>query len=221
MLSGLTPNVDAQGAINGAAITSRLPGFYEGTVPSERFGEAALNLSRILDDALGDECFSYGSVWMHSRSSTSESADMQDYVAPRAIGLRACAASGTKFHDLDGDGRRDAGEPGLPRWIIWADYDDDGVRDSTEPFGITDSDGQYVVNDIRPPDGTYMLRETLAAGRRRATAAGVTCSFPNATTPGGTGFAPGDSPPAHGGRSPLPPRPTHAAATSGTTLRPV
>src|SRR5215208_395975 len=130
---------------------------------------------------------------MHSRASTSESSGMQDYVAPRAISLHSCSASGTKFHDLNGNGRHDAGEPGLPRWLIWADYDDDGVRDRIEPFGITDGDGGYVVNDIRPRDGSYMLRETVTtrAARRRASAADVTCSFPNASTQGGTGSAPG------------------------------
>ncbi len=192
-LTGLTPNEDVQGAVNAGAITNWLPGFYQGSVPSERFGEAALNLSRILQDAVSDECFSFASIWMHSRSSTSESSNMQDYVAPHRLAVRSCAASGTKFHDLDADGVRDSNEPGLPRWLIWADYDDDGTRDAVEPFGITDTEGQYVINDIRPPDGTYMLRETLAtvSGRRRATGAGVVCSYPNASTPGGTGSAPG------------------------------
>ena len=156
-LTGLTPNVDVQGAINATAITSRLPGYYEGTVPAERFGEAALNLSQILEDALGDECF-FASVWMHSRSSTSEQSNMQDYVAPHKIIARSCSASGTKFHDLDAGGVRDRGEPGLPGWIIWADYDDDGVRDSAEPFGITDAEGHYVINDIRPPRDTCSVR---------------------------------------------------------------
>jgi hypothetical protein len=192
-LRGLTPNVDAQGAINRTEITSRLPGSYQGTVPAERFGEAALNLSQILDDALGDECFSFGSMWMHSRSSTAEQSNMQDYVAPRELVARSCSASGTKFHDLDADGRRDPGEPGLPGWIVWADYDDDGIRDASEPFGITDVEGHYVINDIKPRDGTYMLRETLATdlGLRRARRAGVACSYPNDGTPGATGSAPG------------------------------
>ena len=203
-LTGLTPNVDVQGAINATAITSRLPGYYEGTVPAERFGEAALNLSEILEDALGNECFSFGSMWMHSRSSTAEQSNMQDYVAPHEIIARSCSASGMKFHDLDADGRRDPGEPGLARWIIWADYDDDGVRDSVEPFGITDAQGKYVINDIRPPDGTYMLRETLATkvGLRRARLARVACSYPNDSTPGGTGSAPGGT--FHCGWGPIP-----------------
>jgi hypothetical protein len=187
-LGGLTPNVDAQGAVNVPTITSYLPGFYDGSIPIERFGEAALNLSRILDDALGDECFSYGSLWMHSRSSSaSEASNMQDYVAPQELAVRTCAASGTKFHDLNANGSRDRGEPGLPRWVIWADYDNDGVHDATEPFGITDDEGQYVVSDIRPPTGSYMLRETLptSRARRRAAAARVTCSYPPGSAPGG------------------------------------
>jgi hypothetical protein len=192
-VTGLTPNVDAQGAVNDASIVAHLPGFYSGTVPLERFGEAALNLTQILEDALGDHCFAFGSIWMHSRSSNSDSSNMEDYVGPREIAVRSCAASGTKFHDLNGNGRRDAGEPGLPRFEIWADYDDDGFRDGVEPFAVTDSEGQYVINGIRPPDGTYMLRETLLTtrARRRAAQARVTCSYPNAGTPGGTGSAPG------------------------------
>jgi hypothetical protein len=192
-VTGLTPNVDVQAAINAMPITSRLPGHYQGTVPAERFGEAALNLSQILEDALDDECFSFSSIWMHSRSSTAEDSNMQDYVAPRELIARSCSASGTKFHDLDADGRHDRGEPGLARWLIWADYDDDGVRDDVEPFGITDAQGHYVINDIKPPDGTYTLRETLATdlGLRRARRAGVACSYPNDGTPGGTGSAPG------------------------------
>ena len=39
---------------------------------------------------------------------------MQDYVAPRGLVARSCSASGNKFHDLDADGQRDSGEPGLP-----------------------------------------------------------------------------------------------------------
>jgi hypothetical protein len=35
-LTTLTPNVDAQGAINDAAIAARLPGAYEGTIPRAR-----------------------------------------------------------------------------------------------------------------------------------------------------------------------------------------
>ena len=228
-LTGLTPNVDVQGAINRTVITSRLPGYYQGTVPDRavRRGSAQPEPDP-RGRARHDECFSFASVWMHSRSSTSEQSNMQDYVAPHKLIARSCSASGTKFHDLDADGVRDPGEPGLPRWIIWADYDNDGVRDTAppaEPFGITDSEGQYVINDIKPPDGTYMLRETLLTKGRAVVraSAGVACSFPNATTPGGTGSAPrpGRRSGAAGGRLRLRPRRTRAERISATTCRPL
>ena len=60
---------------------------------------------------------------------------MQDYVAPRPIDLRTCAAAGTKFFDLDADGVRDAGEPGIPGFQVFADYDNDGQLD---PEGAVD-----------------------------------------------------------------------------------
>lgn len=47
--TGLTPNVDAQGAINAGPITNRLPGIYDATIPAERFGDAALNLRRLME----------------------------------------------------------------------------------------------------------------------------------------------------------------------------
>ena len=178
----------AQGSMNAVAITSRLPGsFAPGSqIPDALFGEAAADVSALLEAAFGDVCLSFGSVWMHSRSSLSESSAMQDYVAPQRLALRTCAASGTKFFDLDADGVRDPGEPGLPRFLIWADYDNDGVRDSNEPFSVTDDHGDYVIDDIRPPSGTYRLRETLASpGRRSPVPTAWRCSYPNAGTGGG------------------------------------
>ena len=76
--------------------------------------------------------------------------------------------------------------------MIWADYDNNGVRAANEPYELTDNEGQYVINDIRPPDGTYVLRETLSSkkARSRAKAASWICSYPNDGTPGGTGSAP-------------------------------
>ena len=192
------PNVDAQGGVNEEGIVSHLPGSYGGAIPSQAFGEASLNVGRLLGDGPNDPCVSFRSFWMHTRSSTArlwreESSNLQDYVEPRGLTVRTCAASGTKFHDVNGDGRRDPGEPGLPRYVIWADYDDNGLRAASEPYALTDAEGQYVINGIRPPDGTYTLRETLLTqrARRRAATGDVTCSYPNDSTPGGTGSAPG------------------------------
>jgi hypothetical protein len=191
--TGPMPDVDAQGALNANAITNYLPGSYGESIPTERFGEAALNLAELLAEAFEDECLAYSSVWMHSRSSISESSNMQDYVAPKRLDVRTCAASGTKFFDSNANGERDPGEIGIPRFRIWADYDNDGVRDPGEPSAVSDRQGEYVIHDIRPPDGTYWLREKLLTRRSRLVAVSNdwVCSYPNDGTPGGTGSAPG------------------------------
>jgi hypothetical protein len=183
--NGLTPNVDLQGALNAASIANSLPGAYGASIPAERFGETGLDLAAVMAEGFGDRCFAYASVWMHSRSSTSESANMQDYIGPEPLQARRCAASGTKFFDRNANGVRDPGEPGLPRFVIFADYDGDGVRDAVEPFAVTDDDGRYVVDDIRPPGGTYTLRETFLPGRRVARR--WRCSYPAPVAPGPLG----------------------------------
>ena len=188
----LKANNDVQAAMNADAITSRLPGAITGTVPAGRFGEAALNLTQLLEQAFGERCMAFNSIWMHSRSSDEELSQMQDYVAPRALDVWTCTASGTKFFDLNANGRRDPNDPGIPRFQIWADYNDNGIRENTEPFSVSDLSGRYVIHDIRPPDGTYMLREKLLGRRSRAlpVASDWQCSYPNAGTPGGTASAP-------------------------------
>jgi Prealbumin-like fold domain len=103
----------------------------------------------------------------------------------------SCKAEGTKFDDLDADGKRDSGEPGLANWRIWADFDNDGVLDSGEPYDDTDANGRYVIDGIKPTSSskartyttpkTYRLREKRPGGGTD----GWTCSYPNASTSGG------------------------------------
>ena len=89
--SDFTPNEDVQGAVNATSIASHLPGAYEGTVPAQRFGEAALNLTEVLQEAFGNACIAFGWVWMYSRSSNEPNSNMQDYIAPRGLSVRTCA----------------------------------------------------------------------------------------------------------------------------------
>jgi uncharacterized repeat protein (TIGR01451 family) len=119
--------------------------------------------------------------------------------AIRTFSHSGCKAEGTKFNDLDKDGKRDAGEPGLAGFRIWADYDNDGVLDSGEPYDDTDASGKYAITNIDPPSSsaatrtfgtstkTYRLREKLGSGSGTGE---WTCSYPNASTSGG--FAAGN-----------------------------
>ena len=178
----VTDNVEAQGAINPAPIDNVLGG--PATIPAFRFGEAALDLDALLGPEFAHGCYAFSSIWMHSRSSTSYTSQMQDYVAPKAIDLRTCAAEGTKFFDLNANGVRDANDPGIPGFEIFADYDNDGKLDPGEPSTVSDSDGRYVLDDIH--GSSYRLRERLVLPGRRATN-DWRCSFPNAGTGGGFG----------------------------------
>ena len=64
---------------------------------------------------------------------------------------------GGKFHDLDGDGQWDDGEPGLGGWTIYLDADQDGQLDADEPFAVTNAEGDYALTSL--PSGTYTVSE--------------------------------------------------------------
>ncbi len=64
--------------------------------------------------------------------------------------------TGSKWNDLDADGFRDVSEPGLPGWVIYVDYNDNGKRDPTDISTVTDADGNYSMGvDL----GQYAVRE--------------------------------------------------------------
>ncbi len=68
---------------------------------------------------------------------------------------------GMKFNDLDGDGERAGGEPGLEGWRIYVDIDGDDEYDVGEPTDVTDINGDYYIYPVKP--GTYEVREVLEA----------------------------------------------------------
>lgn len=74
-------------------------------------------------------------------------------------GTKICTGtiSGKKFNDLDGNGAKDAGEPGLSGWTIQLKNTSDVVLDST----VTDGSGNY---SFTPVAGTYRLREVGQGG---------------------------------------------------------
>jgi hypothetical protein len=75
--------------------------------------------------------------------------------------------SGTKYNDLDADGVKDAGEPGLANWQIriWFDDDKDGKFDGNETLietAVTGAGGNWSaeLNQI----GTYFIEEVNQVG---------------------------------------------------------
>ncbi|MEM9598638.1 MAG: SdrD B-like domain-containing protein, partial [Acidobacteriota bacterium] len=72
------------------------------------------------------------------------------------------------WHDVDGDGARDPGEPGMEGITLdlWLDVDGNGVIepgvDNRVRTTVTDANGEYVFNGL--PDGDYLVDVTDAAG---------------------------------------------------------
>src|SRR5262249_37087936 len=51
--------------------------------------------------------------------------------------INPATISGQKFHDLNANGVKDAGEPGLAGWRVYIDANGNGILDATEQFADT------------------------------------------------------------------------------------
>lgn len=88
--------------------------------------------------------------------------------------------SGVKFNDLNGDGKREAGEPGLPNVRIYLDTNHNGAFDVGERSTLTGPTGQYSFPVL--PAGAYQVREVKPAGWRQTAPA---TGFYNVALPAG------------------------------------
>jgi hypothetical protein len=121
-------------------------------------------------DPAGDPCGLYVIVWAHLGGKGGVDWITSGGFEEMSTVLRPVPArkSGVKFHDLDADGVKDAGEPGLAGWTIFVDVDGNGALSAGDPSDVTDATGAYDINAI--PEGTWRVREVLQAG--------WTCSYP-------------------------------------------
>ncbi|HUE72294.1 MAG TPA: S8 family serine peptidase [Pirellulaceae bacterium] len=69
---------------------------------------------------------------------------------------------GVKYNDLNGNGQRDSGEPGLEGFVIYADMNNDGRIGVGEPASVTDANGRFQINNIIP--GPVVIREIQRPG---------------------------------------------------------
>jgi protocatechuate 3,4-dioxygenase beta subunit len=72
------------------------------------------------------------------------------------------AITGTKWNDLNQDGRRDASEPGLAGWTIFLDTNGDGHLDTDEPSTLTNDVGNYSFTGLA--SGSYLVAELQQVG---------------------------------------------------------
>lgn len=74
----------------------------------------------------------------------------------------AASVSGTLFHDLNADGVRQTGEPGLAGRSLFLDLNADGAAGTGEPVPVTDADGNYTFGGLAA--GTYTVVPVLLPG---------------------------------------------------------
>jgi hypothetical protein len=70
---------------------------------------------------------------------------------------------GSHFDDLNGNGLRDPGEPGLPGITTFLDLNGNGRLDAGEPSLVSDASGNFRFFDL--PPGTYRVTALLPPGR--------------------------------------------------------
>jgi hypothetical protein len=76
--------------------------------------------------------------------------------------IQPAHVSGKVYEDLNGDGIRQANEPGLANWNVFVDVNGDGGGGFNEPFGTTNASGDYSLTV--PVGGTYTVRIVPLSG---------------------------------------------------------
>jgi hypothetical protein len=93
-------STDSEGAINTSTVTDPISG---ATLPASTFGEAAINLTAAGVFPAGT-CTAFGSAFLKSRSSTSFTAEVKDFVAPIGVSISNCGTITIHKVTVNGDG---------------------------------------------------------------------------------------------------------------------
>ena len=127
------------------------------SIDTQQFYEGAINVT-----AFGlNPCIS--TLLTNTRSAVSTTATLYDFAR---VPFSVCASkSGTKFHDLNANGVKDPGDPGLSDWTINL-YQDTGTKGSYDGEAVyktatTDSNGAYAFSNLF--SGDYIVCEVLKA----------------------------------------------------------
>ncbi len=97
----------------------------------------------------------------NNSATVSGAEDANGYALPTTqssaqIQLLGASLSGQVWNDADGSQTDNAGDAPLPGANVYLDLNGDGVRNPTEPFALTDANGQYMIDGL--PPGTYTVR---------------------------------------------------------------
>jgi hypothetical protein len=129
-------------------------------------GQTFLGFQNVTTDASGNATYNFQSLipfatgsWVSATATDLTTGDTSEF----GLAVQATTAqgviSGQKFNDLNGNGIKDAGEPGLQGWEIDLDYQNDGTIDAK---AFTDAAGNY--SFVNLTNGNYKVSEVQKAG---------------------------------------------------------
>lgn len=71
---------------------------------------------------------------------------------------------GQQFDDVNLNGVKDPGEPGMAGWTVYIDANSNQTHDAAEPFAVTDSLGNYALLSL-PANTTYRVATVMTSDR--------------------------------------------------------
>jgi hypothetical protein len=90
--------------------------------------------------------------------------------------------TGAEFEDVNANGVRDASEPGVAGWTVFADLDNDGFLGAAEPFAVTDASGRYRL-EVNVGTGNFRVMEQSQVGWAQTFDPAATAGEPTAGHP--------------------------------------
>jgi hypothetical protein len=70
--------------------------------------------------------------------------------------------TGTLYNDINGNGKKDSGDEGIPGQVVFIDENNNGKLDSGEPSAVTNSSGVYTISNV--PAGSVRVTESVPGG---------------------------------------------------------
>jgi serine-aspartate repeat-containing protein C/D/E len=102
-----------------------------------------------------------------SESTNTRTASQIDITNVNIGNFQVGSISGTKYNDLNANGRPDGGDFPLPNWQLYLDLNNNNRLDTNEPSSITNGQGNYIFANL--PAGTYQVREVQQPNFRQTT----------------------------------------------------
>jgi serine-aspartate repeat-containing protein C/D/E len=121
-----------------------------------------------------------------SESTNTRTASQTDITNVNIGNFQVGSISGTKYNDLNANGRPDGGDFPLANWQLYLDLNNNNRLDINEPSRLTNSQGNYTFANL--PAGTYQVREVQQPNFRQTTPNPAPINIASGTNVGNINF---------------------------------